>query len=110
MLPGSLLVGRLADGVSDRDLVQSLSYLSLFSVLLVLNTTWIKYTLSQYVLGSVVLFSLLNTLEGVIMALMSKLISPQLAKGTFNSGTCRCTLIPYCYLKLFISLFVCMFN
>lgn len=92
MLPGSLLVGRLADGVSDRDLVQSLSYLSLFSVLLVLNTTWIKYTLSQYVLGSVVLFSLLNTLEGVIMALMSKLISPQLAKGTFNSGTSRDTL------------------
>ena len=81
------MVGRLADGVSDKDLVQNLSYLSLFSVIIVLNTTWFQYTMGQYIVGSTILFSLLNTSEGVIMAMMSKLISPQLAKGTFNSGT-----------------------
>jgi len=28
----------------------------------------------------------LNALEGVIMSLLSKVVSPELAKGTFNSG------------------------
>ena len=40
----------------------------------------------QYVLGSSILFAVLNALEGVIMSLLSKVVSPELAKGTFNSG------------------------
>jgi len=38
------------------------------------------------VLGSSSLFALLNALEGVIMSLLSKVVSSELAKGTFNSG------------------------
>ena len=37
-------------------------------------------------LGASSLFALLNALEGVIMSLLSKLVSTELAKGTFNSG------------------------
>jgi hypothetical protein len=44
-------------------------------------------TFMQYVSGSVLLFSVLNILEGLIMSMLSKLVSPQLAVGTFNSGT-----------------------
>lgn len=40
----------------------------------------------QYLLGSILLFAFLNAHEGVIMSLLSKLVSPELAKGTFNSG------------------------
>jgi len=40
----------------------------------------------QYVLGASSLFALLNALEGVIMSLLSKVVSPELARGTFNSG------------------------
>ena len=40
----------------------------------------------QYICGSILVFVFLNALEGVIMSLLSKLVSPELAKGTFNSG------------------------
>ena len=76
----------MADGVEDKNMIQLLLYLSLFSILILFNYTLLSYTTVQYVIGTVLLFSFLNTLEGIIMALLSKLVSPQLAKGTFNSG------------------------
>ena len=44
------------------------------------------YSPTQYVCGSVMIFVFLNALEGVIMSLLSKLVSPELARGTWNSG------------------------
>ena len=86
MYIGTILVARMADGVEDKNMIQLLLYLSLFSILILFNYTLLSYTTIQYVIGTVLLFSFLNTLEGIIMALLSKLVSPQLAKGTFNSG------------------------
>ena len=86
MYVGTILVARMADGVEDKNMIQLLLYLSLFSILILFNYTLLSYTTIQYVIGTVLLFSFLNTLEGIIMALLSKLVSPQLAKGTFNSG------------------------
>lgn len=86
VLPSAVLVGRLADGMTDKALVQYLSWMSLFSIVILLNTKIFPYHASQYVVGNVLLFSFLSTLEGVIMALLSKLISAELATGTFNSG------------------------
>ncbi|RYH30903.1 hypothetical protein EON65_03910 [archaeon] len=37
-------------------------------------------------LGTALIFTSLNALEGVIMSLLAKIISPELAQGTFNSG------------------------
>jgi hypothetical protein len=52
-----------------------------------MDTFIVKYTTLQYIIGSVLVFAFLNSLEGVIMSLLSKLVSPELAKGTFNSGS-----------------------
>ncbi len=65
-----------------------LSYACLGSIFLLFHSPALlgHYTVGQYILGSALLFSFLNSLEGVIMTLLAKVISPELAKGTFNSG------------------------
>ena len=40
----------------------------------------------KYVVGNVVVFSGLQASESVTMSLLSKVVSPRLAAGTFNSG------------------------
>ena len=59
---------------------------SLCSILVLIDTHVVAYGWPQYIIGASVLFALLNALEGVIMSLLSKVVSPELAKGTFNSG------------------------
>ena len=93
----------MADGVEDKNMIQLLLYLSLFSILILFNYTLLSYTTIQYVIGTVLLFSFLNTLEGIIMALLSKLVSPQLAKGTFNSGM-------YIYVNIYYSLYTIVYT
>lgn len=41
---------------------------------------------AMYLLGFVLLLAFTNVLEGVSMSLLSKVIHPTLAKGTFNAG------------------------
>lgn len=87
VLPMILLINKFMKDVEERDLVLYLSYASLACLLVLLHCDWLgAYTLLQYIVGSALLFASLNALEGVIMALLAKLISPELAKGTFNSG------------------------
>ena len=86
VLPSAILVGRLADGLSDKSITQYLAYFSLLCIAVIINTNIIQYSSIQYIIGNIFLFSFLSTIEGVLMALLSKLISPKLATGTFNSG------------------------
>ena len=88
VLPMVILVNRWVNNVEERDMMLYLSYACLGSIFLLFHTAALlgTYTVSQYILGSALLFSFLNSLEGVIMTLLAKVISPELAKGTFNSG------------------------
>jgi uncharacterized membrane protein YeaQ/YmgE (transglycosylase-associated protein family) len=87
VLPMILLINKFLKDAEERELVLHLSYASLACLVLMLHFTALgEYTMFQYVIGSIFLFASLNALEGVVMALLAKLISPELAKGTFNSG------------------------
>ena len=115
VLPSNLLVNTMVKDVEDRDMVLNLSYACIFSILILLNTSLTEYTVGQYIIGNALLFSALNSMEGIIMSLvrydfqcicfcnkyytnsislfavcifvqLAKLVSPELAKGTFNSG------------------------
>ncbi|CAI5522435.1 unnamed protein product [Closterium sp. Naga37s-1] len=46
----------------------------------------IKYTTQQYIVAAVIIFVSCNVLEGVSLSLMSRIMSPRLARGTFNCG------------------------
>jgi Na+/melibiose symporter-like transporter len=88
VLPANILVNSLVKDAEERDTMLKLIYLSLISNLLICygGHMFGDYSLFQYVLGTCLLFITLNAIEGVNMSLLSKLISPELAKGTFNSG------------------------
>lgn len=86
VLPANIIVSRLSREVEDRNVMIYLNSISLGCISILMNVSLIRYSLFQYVLGSTSLFIFLNALEGIIMSLLSKLVSPELAKGTFNSG------------------------
>jgi len=86
VLPANLVISKLTKDTEDRSVMQYLNLLTFLFLLLMLNTGLIRYSLFQYVTGSFLLFAVLNAMEGVIISLLSKLVSPELAKGTFNSG------------------------
>jgi hypothetical protein len=86
VLPANFFVSSLMPDCEDRTVMMRLSYLSLFFLFILFHTGLLEYTVVQYVIGAISLFACLNALEGIIMSLLSKLVSPELAKGTFNSG------------------------
>ena len=87
VLPFHFVVSKLAKDLEDRQLLMYLNYLSLASIIFILRMPGIiEYSATQYVCGSIMIFVFLNALEGVIMSLLSKLVSPELARGTWNSG------------------------
>jgi nitrate/nitrite transporter NarK len=87
VLPMILLVNSFVKDLEERELVLRLSNACVLCLLVMLHASFLgSYTLFQYIAGSAVLFAFLNALEGVIMALLAKVISPELARGTFNSG------------------------
>lgn len=87
VLPTNVLVNSVAKDAEERDIMLKLSYLSVVGVLCICHISLLgSYTLFQYIVGTTIVFTSLNAIEGVVMSLLSKLISPELAKGTFNSG------------------------
>ena len=96
VLPTNILVSSLAasgsgngggSSIEERAMVVRLTLVCLAAVGAVCHSGLLgHYTLFQYILGTTLLFAALNSMEGVIMALLAKLISPELARGTFNSG------------------------
>ena len=71
VLPSNILVSLLVKDVEDRDLVLRLTYVCMLSISLMLNMHFLsEYSLVQYVLGNSILFSALNSMEGIIMSLV----------------------------------------
>ncbi len=87
VMPMNILVNHFYKDVEERSMILKLSYISVAGMLIICQLGFFgHYTVLQYLLGTAVIFTSFNALEGVIMSLLSKLISPELAKGTFNSG------------------------
>lgn len=88
VLPMNILVNRYVHDVDERDMVLRLTCLCICTSLLMCHSEWLgdSYVIGQYVLGSIGLFVCLNSLEGIIMAVLAKIVSPDLARGTFNSA------------------------
>lgn len=72
VLPSNLLVNTMVKDVEDRDMVLNLSYACIFSILILLHTSLHEYSVGQYIIGNALLFSALNSMEGIIMSLVSK--------------------------------------
>ncbi|CAM9557712.1 unnamed protein product [Phaeothamnion confervicola] len=87
VLPVNVIVGRLSLTFDDRWLMQMLSVVTCVGCLVILEySRWWPYTEGQYIAGVFLIFVALQAHEGVIMSITSKIIPPELAKGTFNSG------------------------
>lgn len=88
VLPMNILVNRYVHDVDERDMVLRLTYMCICTSLLMCHSEWLgdSYAIGQYVVGSIGLFVCLNSLEGIIMAVLAKIVSPDLARGTFNSA------------------------
>ncbi len=88
VLPANILVNQFGKELEERKLLLYLSYATMVGIIFIcqLDLFDISYSSVRYLFGTVLIFTTLNGLEGVIMSLLSKLISPELAKGTFNSG------------------------
>lgn len=87
VLPVNLFVNQLLKDVDEKEMVLKLSYMTLLGLFFICHFgAFGEYSLFQYFFGTAIIFTTLNALEGIIMSLLAKLISPDLAKGTFNSG------------------------
>ena len=97
----------LARSYEDKDLLKYLMSLAIFGVILLIdfsafweNEKHVEHLSPlrrelvwffqpgpiKYVLGNVIVFAGLQASESVTMSLLSKVVSPRLAAGTFNSG------------------------
>lgn len=86
VLPANLLVGESSGhGYEDRNIIVTSQAITILGLLLVISY-WGEYTEFQFVVGTCVIFVSVAVMEGVDTSLMSKVIPPVLARGTFNSG------------------------
>ena len=61
VLPVNVVVSKLVKNMDDRDLILYLSYTTLASVVMLMHLVGIRYSLFQYVVGSMVFFAALNS-------------------------------------------------
>ena len=86
VLPLNLLSSWLFKDTEDRLALSVLTVICVLASALVCCEAPYDYSSTQYVAGCIVLFGALNAIEGTIMCLLSRLVSPLLANSTFNSG------------------------
>ena len=86
VLPLNLLSSWLFKDTEDRLALSVLSVICVLSSALICCVAPHDYSSTQYIVGCIVLFGALNAIEGTIMCLLSRLVSPLLANSTFNSG------------------------
>jgi hypothetical protein len=87
MLPANWCVARLARSYEDRELLMMFQVVMLIGCLVSFNLdTGGRYSLTQYLCGSVFLFLSSNALEGPNMSLLSKTIPKSWSSGFFNVG------------------------
>lgn len=88
VLPVSAVVGKYVSSIFEERLV--IFWTSAIMGLGVLANMsfrpWLPYSHTQYVGSALVIFVTSNVIEGVNMALLSKVMSPKLASGTYNCG------------------------
>lgn len=80
-----MVVAKLSQKYEDRELIAATLIVMLVSVLGIIDYLPV-YSVSQYILFGVGVFISANSLEGVNMSMLSKVIPTSWAKGTFNSG------------------------
>lgn len=114
VLPANVFLHQLAKGSEEREMLLYLTYLSLAALLLICRLRLLSeddgYSPGRYLVGTAVLFTSLCALEGIIMSLISKLISPELAKGTFNSGMLATEVMIHLCASCFASSCLAFFN
>ncbi len=90
VLPCVIAGNMITVNMQDREALLWLVALAVVGAVGVLNCSFafptLHYSEVQYVATVSLLYGVLNTIEGFLMALLSKLVSPALAQGTFNSG------------------------
>lgn len=88
VVPVNIFCGKLSRYVEDRTMLHYGAWMIVAAVILTLDFDFlgVPYTEAQYLFGIFVTFILLQAYEGVLMSLLSRIISPELAQGTMNSG------------------------
>jgi len=86
MFPANLVVASLSLRYEDRELMMGTLVMMLVGCTGFLYYGLGSYSVIQYVFFGVCIFLSTNALEGPNMALLSKTIPKEWAKGTFNSG------------------------
>ena len=91
VLPANFLVGRMSAAFEDRTLLAASLVSAALGMLCVLSyglgpEAVPRYSAFQFCTGAVLTFTSVAVMEGVGTSLMSKLIPPSLARGSFNSG------------------------
>ena len=85
MLPANWCVARLARSYEDRELIMIFQVLMLIGCVVSFEVAD-RYSATQYICGSVLLFVSSNALEGPNMSLLSKTIPKSWSSGFFNIG------------------------
>jgi len=88
VIPVNLFCGNLSQYFEDRSMLLFKGWSIVIAVIITLDfgCIGIPYTEVQYLFGIFLTFILLQAYEGVLMSLLSRIISPELAQGTLNSG------------------------
>jgi len=88
VLPVNLFTGKLSGCVEDRPMLIFFVLAGLIGIISILDfqSYGFAYSATQYLCGCYGVYVVLSAYEGVLMSLLSRIISPELAKGTFNSG------------------------
>ncbi|KAI5077106.1 hypothetical protein GOP47_0006930 [Adiantum capillus-veneris] len=86
VLPVNFLVSTyISDVFEDRQILLASEVMTCIGI--AISFVWpVRYTAAQYVIGSLITFVSAEVLEGVNLALLSKVMSPRLARGTYNNG------------------------
>lgn len=80
-----MVVAKISQKYEDRELIVAALIVMLVSVLGIIDYLPV-YSVYQYIIFGIGVFISANSLEGVNMSMLSKVIPTSWAKGTFNSG------------------------
>jgi hypothetical protein len=82
----NLLVSWYFQETEDRVVLLALSCLCVVASVGTCASSSDSYSSAQFALGATVLFAALNAIEGTVMCLLARVVSPALASSTFNSS------------------------
>ncbi|KAJ9706662.1 hypothetical protein PVL29_001909 [Vitis rotundifolia] len=86
VLPVNIVVGSyISNMFEDRQILLASEIMVLIGILLSFNLI-IPYSVPQYVCSGLIMFVSAEVLEGVNLALLSRVMSSRLSRGTYNGG------------------------